>query len=68
MEGMSTLVIAWVWVRLVNALGARDDDFAKGLRAAAQYWLVTEVAKARASIAVATSEERSFMDLRPSWL
>jgi butyryl-CoA dehydrogenase len=68
MEAMSALVIGWVWVKLANASSSRDDDFSRGLRSAAQYWLVTEVPQARASFELCVSGERSFLDVKTEWL
>lgn len=62
LEGMSTLIIGWVWVRLANATGVRDDDFAIGLRAAASYWLNTEVPLA-AVVLARCRDERSYLDV-----
>lgn len=68
LEAMSLVVIGWAWVKLVNAASARDDDFARGLRAAAQYWLVTEVPRVRALLELCASGERSFLDVKAEWL
>ncbi|MFT3709061.1 MAG: acyl-CoA dehydrogenase [Archangium sp.] len=66
LEAMSSIAIAWVWVRVTNAL-VDDDDFAKGLRAAANYWAATELPKAVASLKLCSSGERSFLDARAEW-
>ncbi|MGV3623702.1 MAG: acyl-CoA dehydrogenase [Archangium sp.] len=68
MNALSTLVIGWIHVKLVNALGIRDDDFAKGTRAAAQYWLSTEVPTVDALLALCVNGERSYLDVAPEWL
>ncbi len=68
MESLSLVVVGWVWTKLVNSLGARDDDFARGLRAAAQYWLRTEVSRVPALVVLCESAERSYLDLRDTWL
>ena len=68
MEAMSVVVVGWVWTKLSNAVAGRDDDFSKGLRTAAQYWLVTEVPRVDALLKLCVSEDRSYLDLQPAWL
>jgi alkylation response protein AidB-like acyl-CoA dehydrogenase len=68
MEALSVVVVGWVWTKMVNSLGARDDDFAKGLRAAALYWQRTEVSRVPALVELCSSAERSYLDLRAEWL
>ena len=63
LDALSTLVIGWMWVRLENALGPRDDAFATGLRAAASYWLATEVPRVGPLLALCAEGERSYVDL-----
>lgn len=67
-DALSSIVIAWVHVKLVNALGARDDEFARGLASAARYWLATEVPLATAKLALCVGGERSYLDVAPEWL
>jgi len=68
LEAMSVVVVGWVWTRLANAVASRDDDFARGLRAAAQYWLRTEVTRVPALATLCESAERSYLELKESWL
>ncbi len=68
LEAFSAVVVGWVWTKMVNSLGARDDDFAKGLRAAADYWMRTELTRVPALVALCQSAERSYLDLKPEWL
>ena len=68
MEALSLVVVGWVWTKLANAVGAREDDFAKGLRAAAQYWHHTELSRVPALAKLCESAERSYLDLRDNWL
>ena len=65
---MSAVVIGWVWLKLANGVASRDDDFAKGLKAAAQYWLRTEVSRVPALATLCESAERSYLELKDSWL
>ncbi len=64
LEAMSVVVIGWVWTKVTNACASRDDAFADGLRAAATYWLVTDVPRVSALLDLCTSGERSFLDVR----
>ncbi len=64
----STLIIGWVWLKLVTTAHGRDDDFAKGLRAAGQYWFLTELPRLSALASRCESLERSYLDVRPGWL
>ena len=68
LEAMSAVVIGWVWIKLANSVASRDDDFAKGLRAAAQYWLRTEVSRVPALATLCESAERSYLELKDAWL
>ncbi|MDP1827468.1 MAG: acyl-CoA dehydrogenase [Archangium sp.] len=68
MEALSLVVVGWVWTKVVNALGSREDDFAKGLRAAAEYWQRTELPRVPALAKLCESAERSYLDLRDGWL
>jgi len=58
----STLVIGWMWLKMELAVHGRDDDFAQGLRAASQYWQVTELTRLDAVAERCESNERSYLD------
>jgi butyryl-CoA dehydrogenase len=66
LELMSVLVIGWVWVKL--AAHAPNDDFGRGLKQAAAYWIRTEVPRIAQLAALCESAERSYLDLNPDWL
>lgn len=66
LELSSIVVIGWMWTKL--AAHAPDDDFGKGLRAAAKYWLATEVTRVPQLAALCESGERSYLDLEDGWL
>ncbi len=65
LDAMSTVVLGWVWVTIENATRGATDSFAVGLRAAASYWLVTEVPQAKARLELCAGGESSFLDLEP---
>ncbi len=58
----STLVVGWMWLKMTVAVHGRNDDFAKGLRAASSYWQVTELSRLDAIAARCESNERSYLD------
>jgi butyryl-CoA dehydrogenase len=66
MELASAVVIGWMWTKL--AARAPTDDFTRGLRAAAQYWLATEVPRVHHLADLCEQNERSFVDLQDAWL
>ena len=68
MEALSIVVVGWVWTKIVNSLREREDDFAKGLRSAATYWMRTELTRVPSLVTLCESAERSYLDLRPEWL
>ena len=68
LELASIIVIAWMWTRLAAATSKRTDDFTRGIRAAASYWLATELPRVTALAALCESGERSYLDLDPAWL
>ena len=68
LEALSLVVVGWVWTKLVNTAASRTDDFSQGLRAAADYWHRTELTRVPALVALCESGERSYLDLRDSWL
>lgn len=65
LELFSILVIAWMHLKLSNAVDGRDDDFAEGMRRSAQYWIATELPRIEALAARCESAERSYLDIRP---
>ncbi|MEO6954588.1 MAG: acyl-CoA dehydrogenase [Polyangia bacterium] len=66
LELFSLLVIAWMWTELTAH--APDDDFGRGLDAAARYRVTTELPRIPALAALCESAERSFLDVRAEWL
>ncbi len=66
LELASAVVIGWMWAKL--AASAPADDFGKGMRAAAQYWLATEVTRVPQLAALCESGEKSYLSLEDAWL
>jgi butyryl-CoA dehydrogenase len=68
LELASTVVVAWAWLEVVTACAGRNDAFAQGLRAAARYWMVTELPRVAVWATLCTSGEDSFLGLSPEAL
>ena len=64
----SVTVVGWVWLRQAVASPNAGPDHARGLVAAARYWMATEVTRAPALAARITSGEDSYAGLDPAWL
>jgi alkylation response protein AidB-like acyl-CoA dehydrogenase len=68
LEAASLVVVGWVWTKVANAVTGREDELARGLRAACDYWLRTEVPRVPQLVALCASAERSYLDLQDAWL
>ncbi len=66
----STVVIAWQWLELAAvAKEARTDDaYHRGLLAAAQYWIRTELPRVDVLAKLCRDGEDSYATLDPAWL
>ena len=65
------LVVAWLWLKQVNALvadGADDDDFAKGKRAACACFFGRELPRCERWARLLREGESSARDCAPNWL
>ncbi len=67
---MGALLIGWQWLVQVAALAetGRDDDFARGKRRAAQYWIATELPRIPHLAALCRSVEDSYVTVQASEL
>jgi butyryl-CoA dehydrogenase len=66
MELASITVIGWMWCKLAASAG--PDDFGKGIKAAARYWLATEVPRVPHLASLCESAEPSYLELDEGWL
>jgi hypothetical protein len=66
LELTSVVVIGWMWCKL--AASAKADDFGKGLRAGAKYWLATELPRVPHLASLCESAEPSYLELEDAWL
>ncbi|CAN5753140.1 acyl-CoA dehydrogenase [soil metagenome] len=67
----STVIIAWQWIELAavakEARGAREEYY-RGLLAAAQYWIRTELPRIDVLAKLCRDAESSYGSLDPAWL
>lgn len=71
LEAAGHVVIAWIWIEQLLALGARVDDasdtFAAGKRQAARYFLRRELPTVDARFDLLASGDRTTLDMDPAW-
>ena len=68
LEAFGHLVVAWLWLEQLVAVGARDDAFADGKRAAAQYFFRFELPTISPKLDLLASLDRTTLDLDPDVL
>jgi butyryl-CoA dehydrogenase len=68
LEAAGHVVVAWIWLEQLLALGRRDDDFAAGKRAAAQYFSRYELPAAVTRLGLLDTLDRTTVDLDPAIL
>ncbi len=66
LQAFGHVTIAWIWLDLVLALGARGDDFARGKRAACDYFFLYELPKIDVWLGVVKSRDMTCAALSPS--
>jgi butyryl-CoA dehydrogenase len=62
------VVVAWIWLEQLLALGRRNDEFAVGKRAAAQYFCRYELPGAQSRLRFLATLDRTTVDLDPAVL
>ncbi|MFN7242508.1 MAG: acyl-CoA dehydrogenase, partial [Dietzia cercidiphylli] len=71
LEAAGHIVIAWIWLEQVLALGGRIDDdadgFAAGKRQAAAYFLRRELPVVDAKFDLLAAGDRTTLDMRDDW-
>jgi hypothetical protein len=68
LEAAGHVVLAWIWLEQLVALGDRDDAFARGKRSAARYFRTYELPQVAPQLDLLASLDRTTVDLDPSWL
>ncbi len=67
MEAFGHMVIAWIWLEQVLALGGRDDDFSHGKRQACRYYYRWELPKIYPQLDALKTLDRTTLDMRADW-
>jgi butyryl-CoA dehydrogenase len=68
LDAFGHVVVAWLWLDQILALGDRDDTYAAGKRAAAQYFYSYELPVGLAALRTTAGSDRLFLDLDPECL
>ncbi|GAB3653365.1 acyl-CoA dehydrogenase [Nocardioides korecus] len=68
LEAFGHVVVAWLWLEQLVALADRDDTFARGKHAAADYFFAFELPKTGPQLALLASLDRTTLDLDPDVL
>ena len=67
LEATGHIVIAWMWLEQLLAVGDQEGDFYDGKRVAAQYFYTYELPKVDAQFDLLTRLDRTTLDARPEW-
>ena len=68
LEAAGHLVIAWMWLEQLLAVGDKTGDFYDGKRAAAQYFFTYELPKTGPMFDLLGALDRTTLDTDPAWL
>ncbi|WP_435828766.1 acyl-CoA dehydrogenase [Nocardia beijingensis] len=67
LEAAGHVVVAWIWLEQMLAVGDRVGDFYDGKRAAARYFYTHELPGVRAQFDVLARLDRTALDTHPDW-
>jgi hypothetical protein len=67
LEAFGHITVAWIWLEQVLALGDRDDDFARGKRQAARYFMQWELPRADAWLDRLADNDDTALAMRDDW-
>jgi alkylation response protein AidB-like acyl-CoA dehydrogenase len=67
LQAFGHTVLAWLWLDVGLACAGRDDDFARGKRAAMRYFYAYELPKAGPSLAVAAARNPTCREMRDDY-
>ncbi|MFZ2510135.1 MAG: acyl-CoA dehydrogenase [Gordonia sp. (in: high G+C Gram-positive bacteria)] len=67
LEAAGHIVVAWMWLEQVLAVGNLEGDFYDGKRAAAQYFFRYELPKTGPQLDLVDSLDRTTLDANPAW-
>ncbi|MFW0784140.1 acyl-CoA dehydrogenase [Gordonia sp. CPCC 206044] len=68
LEAAGHIVVAWLWLEQLLAVGEHTGDFYDGKRAAAQYFFRYELPKTEPQLALVSACDRTTLDTDPAWL
>ena len=68
LEAVGHVVVAWMWLELLLAVGDREGDFFVGKRAAARYFFRFELPRTGPQFDLLASLDRTTLDVSPSVL
>ncbi|MGA9873842.1 MAG: acyl-CoA dehydrogenase [Rhodococcus sp. (in: high G+C Gram-positive bacteria)] len=67
LEAMGHIVIAWMWLEQLLAVGEKSGDFYDGKRSAARYFFLYELPKVGPQISLLARLDRTTLDIEPTW-
>jgi alkylation response protein AidB-like acyl-CoA dehydrogenase len=67
LESAGHIVLAWIWLEQLLAVGDRTGDFYDGKRAAARYFFRYELPKALSGLSLVAALDRTTLDAEPAW-
>ncbi|MFC0315004.1 acyl-CoA dehydrogenase [Gordonia phosphorivorans] len=67
LEAAGHIVVAWMWLEQLLAVGDREGAFFSGKRAAARYFFIYELPKTGPQLDLIASCDRTTLDADPSW-
>lgn len=67
LEAAGHIVVAWIWLEQLLAVGDRSGDFFDGKRAAARYFYRYELPKTGPQLDLLDSLDRTTLDAEPAW-
>ncbi len=68
LEAVGHVVLAWIWLDQLLATGERQDDFHRGKRQAARYFLRHELPRTGPQFDLLESLDTTVLDTDPRWL
>lgn len=67
LEAAGHVVVAWIWLEQLLAVGDREGDFYDGKRAAARYFYAHELPRTRPQFDLLATGDRTTLDTHPDW-
>lgn len=67
LEAAGHVVVAWMWLEQLVAVGDGEGDFHDGKRGAARYFFRWELPKVAAMLDLLDAGDTTTLDMRPSW-